>query len=261
MKYFSIIRLFAVVFTLSMSLYLASPSVFSAESPAVENLPRTLVPAHKLDMAWWKARHEANCARISQGNVDLLLIGDSITHGWDGAGKDIQEFFHGDRNFVNMGFGGDQTQHVLWRLENAPMDKIQPKAAVLLIGINSLWRSWPNCSENVALGIKACVDKLQSLYPDIKILVLNIFMAQGPDHVCRANAKAANELLPDIFRNYENVQLLDINEIWLDENGNIPRALMKDLVHPTRDGYILWGNRVDSVIAEMLGVEAKVWKE
>ncbi|MBQ4143368.1 MAG: hypothetical protein IJD43_07840 [Thermoguttaceae bacterium] len=223
------------------------------------DLPMTLVPKDKMDVAWWKTRHEANCARIAQGNVDLLLIGDSITHGWDGAGKEIQEFFYGDRNAVNMGFGGDQPQHVLWRLNDAPMDKIQPKAAVLLIGINSLWSEWPNCEENVALGIKACVDKLQSLYPDIKILVLEIFVTHGPNAGSRKRAMAVNELLPGIFKDYKNVQLMDINDLWLDADGNIPKELMRDGVHPGREGYILWGNRVDAVVAEMLGVEAKTF--
>lgn len=224
-------------------------------------LPPTVVPADKMNTPWWKARHEANCARIEEGNVDLLLVGDSITHGWDGAGKEIQEYFYGDRNYVNMGFGGDRTQHVLWRLENAPMDKIHPKAAVLLIGINNLWGDWPNCSENVALGIKACVDKLQSLYPDIQILVLDIFMAQQPDSGCRTRAAATNALLPEIFKNYKNVQILDLNDLWVGSDGVIPKELMGDLVHPTRAGYILWGNRVDPIVAKMLGVEPKVWKD
>lgn len=235
----------------------ASPA-FSQDAAA---LPPTVVPADKMNVEWWKARHEANCARIAQGNVDLLLIGDSITHGWDGAGKEIQEYFYGDRSYVNMGFGGDQTQHVLWRLENAPMDKIQPKAAVLLIGINNLWGEWPNCEENVALGIKACVDKLQSLYPEIKILVLDIFMAQQPDSGCRTRAAGTNARLPEIFKDYKNVQILDINDLWLGADGVIPKELMGDLVHPTRAGYILWGNRVDPIVAKMLEVEPKVWKE
>lgn len=268
MKRFLSLSLAASALLLSVGLLLpvqaadsaAPASAAPAAKPAAE-VPYTLIPANKMDLAWWKARHEANCARIAQGNVDLLLVGDSITHGWDGAGKEIQEFFYGDRNCVNMGFGGDQTQHVLWRLENAPMEKIHPKAAVLLIGINSLWGDWPNCSENVALGIKACADKLRELYPDIKILVLDIFMAQNPDSGCRTRAAATNAMLPELFKGYENLQIMDLNDLWVGQDGVIPRELMKDLVHPTREGYVLWGNRVDSVVAKMLGVEPKQWKE
>lgn len=226
-----------------------------AQTPA---LPPTLVPANKMDQAWWKARHEANVARINQGNVDFLLIGDSITHGWDGSGAKVQEYYYGDRNYVNMGFGGDQTQHVLWRLENAPMDKIQPKAAMLLIGINSLWGEWPNCSENVALGIKACVDKLQALYPDMQILVLNTFPArEKADDAVRTRTLASNALLPELFKDYKNVTLLNIDKLWLDANGDIPKSLMPDFVHPNEAGYKLWGAEVEPYVSKFLGVAAK----
>ncbi|MDO5552147.1 MAG: GDSL-type esterase/lipase family protein [Planctomycetia bacterium] len=244
---------------LAVLVLLTSQAILSAQE---QPLPPTVVPANKMDVQWWKERHEANKARIAQGNVDLLLVGDSITHGWDGVGTKVQEYYYGDRNFVNMGFGGDQTQHVLWRLNDAPMDKIEPKAAMLLIGINNLWGDWENCSENVALGIKACVDKLQSLYPDIKILVLDIFPThETADSAVRPRAAATNALLPELLKDYKNVTIMDINHLWLDENGKMPKELMNDFVHPTEYGYKLWGAEVEPVIAKMLGDEPKAKME
>jgi len=35
---------------------------------------------------WWMPRHEANVERIQRGDVDLLMIGDSITHRWESDG-------------------------------------------------------------------------------------------------------------------------------------------------------------------------------
>ncbi|MDD3469638.1 MAG: GDSL-type esterase/lipase family protein [Thermoguttaceae bacterium] len=248
-QWWSLVLLVAL-FVVPSSQYLA------AQEPS--ELPRTLVPAERLGEQWWKERHEANKARIEQGNVDLLLIGDSITHGWDGVGAKVQEYYYGDRNYVNMGFGGDQPQHVLWRLNDAPMDKIHPKAAVLLIGINSLWGDWDHCSENTARGIRACVDKLQSLYPDIQILVLDVFVAcETADNPVRARMHKTNSYLPGMFLDYKNVTVLDINHLWLDKNGNIPKELMSDFVHPGEEGYKLWGAEVESYVSKMLGVPAK----
>lgn len=31
---------------------------------------------------------------------------------------------------LNFGIGGDQTQHVLWRVENGEMDDVQPKVNI-----------------------------------------------------------------------------------------------------------------------------------
>lgn len=237
------------------SLGLVFAPVVTAQDAA---LPRTLVPANKMDQQWWKDRHEANKARIAQGNVDLLLVGDSITHGWDGSGKAVEDYYYGDRNCVNMGFGGDQTQHVLWRLNDAPMDKICPKAAVLLIGINSLWGDWENCSENVAKGIVACVDKLQSLYPDCKILVLDIFPAKelASDPI-RDRLGKANAIMTETLKDRKNVTVMSINDLWLNDQGTMYKYLTPDFCHPNQLGYKLWGAEVEPIIAQFLGVEAK----
>lgn len=233
-------------------------SVVYIKSFKVGPLPRTLVPANKMGLKWWKERHEANVARISKGNVDFLLVGDSITNNWDRSGLKVQEYYYGDRNYVNMGFGGDQPQHVLWRLADAPMKKIHPKAAMLLIGINSLWGDWNNASFNVALGIQACVDKLQALYPDIKILVLDVFAAkENPNDPVRARLNKTNEYLPQLLKNYKNITIKDLNSLWLDKDGKIPAALMKDFVHPGEAGYKLWGDAVEPEISKMLGDSAK----
>ena len=72
-----------------------------------------------------------------KGNVDLLFIGDSITHGWEGGGKEVWKKYYGKRNAVNLGIGGDRTQHVLWRLDHGNIDGISPKLAVIMIGTNN----------------------------------------------------------------------------------------------------------------------------
>ncbi|MDB4676794.1 GDSL-type esterase/lipase family protein [bacterium] len=91
----------------------------------------------------WMKRHEAMNNRVSQGNVDLVFIGDSITQGWEGRGKKVWAEFYGDRNAVNLGIGGDRTQHVIWRLQNGNLKNIAPKAAVIMIGTNNSGSNTP----------------------------------------------------------------------------------------------------------------------
>ena len=85
----------------------------------------------------WMTRHDSFNQRVQQGKVDLIFIGDSITAGWEGAGKDVWQKYYAKRNAVNLGIGGDQTQHVLWRLDHGNIDGISPKLAVLMIGTNN----------------------------------------------------------------------------------------------------------------------------
>ena len=82
-------------------------------------------------------RHRAILDRNKQGEVDMIFVGDSITHSWESVGKDTWERYYAKRNAVNMGVGGDCTQHALWRLQNGEITGITPKLAVILIGINN----------------------------------------------------------------------------------------------------------------------------
>ena len=109
-----------------------------------------LEPAHR--HSWWTLRHWAVNERVRQGNVDMIFIGDSITHSWEGVGKEVWQKYYGHRNAVNMGFGGDRTQHVLWRLDNGNIDGISPKVAVIMIGTNNSNRD-DNTSEEIAEGM------------------------------------------------------------------------------------------------------------
>ena len=52
--------------------------------------------------SWWTERHERAVARIQQGPVDLLFIGDSITQGWEEDGRRVWDAYYGHRQAVNL---------------------------------------------------------------------------------------------------------------------------------------------------------------
>jgi len=97
---------------------------------------RAVEPIDRKD-EWWVKRQAENVEKMNQGNIELLLIGDSITHGWDGQ-KELYEKIFGAYKPINLGFSGDQTAHVLWRLNHLPLDKITPKVAMIMIGTNNI---------------------------------------------------------------------------------------------------------------------------
>ncbi len=133
----------------------------AADNPAARKLDRD-VP-----------RHRDFLKRIEQskGAGDVIFLGDSITHGWEGQ-KAWQEYF-GSFNPVNLGIGGDQTGHILWRItEGHELDNLKPKAAVIMIGTNN---TGAHTAQQIAGGIKAIVEELKQQKPGIKILVLGVF--------------------------------------------------------------------------------------
>ena len=62
------------------------------------------------------------------------MIGDSICHNWEYESTYANTFK--DTNLLNLGFAGDSTQNVLWRIENGALDGLSPKLVTLMIGTN-----------------------------------------------------------------------------------------------------------------------------
>lgn len=198
----------------------------------------------------WMKRHESFNARVKQGNVDLLFIGDSITQGWEGAGRKIWTEFYGKRNAVNLGIGGDRTQHVLWRLENGNIEGVSPKLAVLMIGTNN---SGDNSSQEIAEGVKAIVDKLRAELPETKVLVLAIFPrgADSNDPRRKVN-EGANEQIAKLADG-KNVYYLDIGPEFLEDDGALSKEIMPDLLHLSERGYRIWAESIEPQVAELMG--------
>lgn len=198
----------------------------------------------------WVKRHESFNERVKKGNVDLLLIGDSITQGWEGAGKEVWKKHYDRRNAVNLGIGGDRTQHVLWRLDNGNVEGIEPKLAVLMIGTNN---SGTNTSQEIADGVKAIVDKLRTKLPKTKVLVLAVFpRGANKDDAKRKVNEGANAIFAKLADD-KNVFYLDIGPKFLAEDGTLSKEIMPDLLHLSPKGYQIWADSIESQVAKLMG--------
>ena len=227
---------------------LLSLSVFPAIAGAEDKPNDAVVPVPR--EGGWMKRHESFNERVKQGNVDLLFIGDSITQGWEGAGKGVWDKFYGKRNAVNLGIGGDRTQHVLWRLENGNLYNIHPKLAVLMIGTNN---SGTNNSEQIAAGVKAIVESLRTKLPETKVLVLAIFpRGANKDDAKRKVNEGANEIIKGLADD-KTVYYLDIGPNFLQDDGTLSKEVMPDLLHLNEKSYTTWAESIEPKVKELLG--------
>ena len=118
-------------------------------------------------------RHKQFLKIVEKGEGDVIFLGDSITQGWEGAGKKAWAEHFAPLKAVNLGIGGDQTGHVLWRItEGKELEPIKPKVAVIMIGTNN---TGGHSAEQIAGGIKAIVEELRKQKPEMKILLLGVF--------------------------------------------------------------------------------------
>lgn len=218
-----------------------------------------VVPAHRLNEAWWKKRLAAKNERIAQGDVGLIFLGDSVTEGWESAGKEVWERYYARRKAINLGFSGDRTQHVLWRLEQHGLQGLaepaegqaSPKLVVLLIGTNNSNRQ-DNTAEEIGAGIQAIVETLGEQLPRAKILILGIFpRGKGPSHQRWKNL-LASEIAAGLADG-ERIHYLDPGARLLEEDGTLTTRMMPDLLHPSAHAYGIWAEAIEPKLEELLG--------
>jgi len=198
----------------------------------------------------WMKRHEAMNDRVKKGNVDLVFIGDSITQGWEGRGKNVWETFYGKRNAVNLGISGDRTQHVIWRLDNGNLEGIAPKAAVIMIGTNNSGRNSP---QEIAEGVTAIVRQLQEKTPTTKILLLATFpRGATPEDQKRQVNEKSNAIVAKLAAD-DNVEYLDIGPKFLGDDGSLSKEIMPDLLHLSEQGYTIWAESIEASLSKLLG--------
>ena len=207
---------------------------------------------------WWMPRHEAKLAqRKAMENVDLLMIGDSITHAWEDKGLETWNKYYANRNALNLGFSGDRTEHVIWRFQNGAIDDISPKLAVIMIGTNNTGHRKEN-PRHTALGIKRIIDEVKLRLPSTKILLLDIF-PRGADkeNEFRKINSEVNELIKNYADDDSEVFFLSIGDKFLQEDGTLSKSIMPDLLHPNSEGYQIWAEAMEPTIQKLLSTAGK----
>jgi hypothetical protein len=116
----------AAALLVSMVILLGTLVKANAEESVAERI-EAVTPALRAAtwaVDWWLPRHELTLKRIADGDVDLLMIGDSITHGWEKgfknrlSGEEVWKHYYEHRKAVNLGYAGVRTENVLWRLQH-----------------------------------------------------------------------------------------------------------------------------------------------
>lgn len=221
-----------------------------------------IVPVSKLenDSYDWFARHKDVLKVKDTINPEIVMIGDSITHFWGGEpasnhknGPKAWDQAFGTRKVLNMGFGWDRTQNVLWRLDNGEFEGLHPKYVVINIGTNN-FTGTGNAREStppeIAEGIKAICERIKTKSPDTKIVLMGVFPrgASAKDQF-RPKITALNLLIAE-YAKEKNYTFLDIGAKMLQPDGSIPRDIMGDATHPTEKGYAIWAEALKETLKE-----------
>jgi len=247
-------RLFAASCVLALGLLMPA---FAFEDTKGDEKPNPATKKLNRDIP----RHKEFLKRIekSKGEGDVIFLGDSITHGWEGQ-KALWEEHFGAFKPVNLGIGGDQTGHVLWRItEGKELENLKPKVAVIMIGTNN---TGGHSAEQIAGGIRAIVEELKTQKNGIKILVLGVFPRGNRGDADKATktipAGKLNKKIPAInaiiakLDDGKTVFFKDIGKEFLDADGGLPADTMPDYLHLSRKGYDIWGKAIKGDIDRLM---------
>jgi lysophospholipase L1-like esterase len=195
-------------------------------------------------------RHEGFVATAKQGNIDLLLHGDSITDWWQlDANKPVFDKYFGSIRTANFAVAGDTTQGVLWGLRNGEGQGFQPKAVMLMIGTNNTGQF---TGPEIAEGVGAVVMELRRNFPSAKILLLAIFPRGVPGDPVRDKIAEVNQIISKLD-DKKNVFYMDIGQKFLDDKSVfLPDSFRADNLHPQARGYEIWGEAVSAKLAELM---------
>lgn len=212
------------------------------------------VPTPKLenDNYDWYARHERILKEAKEMNPEIVLIGDSITHHWAGL-KSIgraddpettahfKEAFKGKR-VLDLGFGWDRIQNMLWRVENGELKGLRPKVVVIMAGTNNMSATRAardNTAEEIAAGVLNLSKAVKKRLPAAKVIVMGILPRAEKGGKMRVTAAAANAILLKSAP-AARFKFIDLSEKFVDEKGERRRELYRDKVHLTPAGYSIW---------------------
>ena len=246
---------------LATAFFAVSIPVALAQPPAAAK-PDASAAIEKTDATGrFQKMHESFLARGKSGQINVLFLGDSITAGWVRA-PHIWEHYFGKYQPANFGIGGDQTQHVIWRIEKGELDGITPKVVVLMLGTNNTGQ---HDAHEIAAADKKIVSMIRAKIPQAKVLLLAIF-PRGPRKNAQgivtedavADAKRRMDIINEAntqlakLDDGRNVRFLDINARFLCDDGKIPSIIMPDQLHPNIAGYQLWADAMQPLLTEMM---------
>ena len=223
-------------------------------------------PIGRTDLPWWKHRHEEKLKELRQKHPTLIFLGDSLTQNYEKHGPPawqdfapVWDHYYGNRNAVNLGFTGDTTASLLWRIENGEAAGISPAVAVVLIGANNLGRvHWS--AEDTLAGIAAILRQVHLRLPSTRILLLGMLPSERSPWVTETTAQINEGLAKRYGGPGSDVTYLDVGHVLMS-GGKLDRGLFYDplltppepVLHPTAEGQARIAAAIEPTLARLLG--------
>ena len=191
--------------------------------------------------------------RAKDKNIQLIFLGDSITEFWQlpDRGKEVWEKYYTKYNAANFGVSSERTEHTIGHIAGGALDGPRPKVVVVMIGTNNIGHSPADKPEWAAAGVKKIVDMVHKKVPNTKVLLLGVFPRDQKNSPSRKAVEAINAIISKLDDG-KKTRYLDLGSKFLDADGEIPKDIMPDGLHPATKGYEIWAEAMQPLLDEMM---------
>ncbi|MBN2691059.1 MAG: hypothetical protein JXR43_04265 [Burkholderiaceae bacterium] len=247
---------------------LLGPLLAIAQTREKEKVNLATVPIGRMDLPWWRKRFEASLEQVRQvrnHQPELVWLGDSITQNWERSSPqpwaDYQPIWqreYGRYHPLNLGFIGDTTSSVLWRLDHGQVKGLSPKVLILLIGANNLGR--PHWGAHLTVpGIEAVVSKVHDLLPQTHVLLLGVLPSKRSAWIS-AETRKINAALAQRYAGSARVRFVDVGQVLLGADGQPdPQRYLEGhaphqtvLLHPDAQGMERIAQAIAPTVAALM---------
>ncbi len=196
-------------------------------------------------------RQRAFLVRAKDKGIRLVFLGDSITDFWQNRGKAVWEEFYAKHDAADFGVSGEHTEHTLGHIAGGILDGLNPKAVVIMIGTNNIGHIADERPEWTADGIKKIVKTVHEKLPDANVLLLGIFPREAKASRHRKQIEEINGIIGRLDDG-KKTRFLDLTSKFTDTNGELPKNIMPDGLHPSAAGYKIWAEAMQPLLGEMM---------
>ena len=211
---------------------------------------------------WWWDRTvgklaEADALRAAGGNLDLLFVGDSLTHRWEyeDSGAPVLKKLTDKYRVLNVAIGGDRWEQQLWMVKSGMIDGLKPRYVSILLGANNHNYRWTKDSpERTRDGVKEIIDAVRKKCPNAQFILYPMLMRLSDDpntQTNRANDIATCPLLRELAEK-EGARWVEFDQEMRKAIGGTDELKKKyttDFTHLSRYMFEKWYEALEPVLS------------
>lgn len=192
--------------------------------------------------------------------VDVVFIGDSITHLWE-----LNAYFRPFGLIVNRGIGGDVADILVKRFQGDVL-QLKPRACVAMVGINNTWclddPNNPTDCDHVFQLVTDSYRKILELAQEADLSLLFCSVLPVCDHSEAGQNRnrlvlRLNETLKALCQTY-GAMYVDYHSAMVSPDGlTMEEGLSDDGLHPHVAGYNRMANILTPLLEQVLSAKNK----